>query len=126
MELPENQLAQFHILYGLTVACELPVLLIGLSSRHGLRARLFAAVWLNACSYPVVFFVLPQFVQDRVLYLTIAEVFAPVSECLLFWLAFIAGRPCDRRATVRDMVTVILANLTSFGVGLILWKSPAQ
>ena len=120
MSLPENRLAQFLVLYALTVAFETPVLLIGLSRRHSIGSRVFASIWLNACSYPVVFFVFPQLFEERAQYLLVAEIFAPVSECLLFWLAFIRGRSRDVNATVRDMVTVVLANLTSFGVGELL------
>ena len=126
--LPENIVARFLVLYLLTLACETPVLLVGLSARHSMRNRLFAAIWLNACSYPVVFFVLPEFFpgpEDELRYLVVAEIFAPVSECLLSWAAFIRGLPKDCRATLRDMVVVVLANLTSFGVGEILepfWK----
>lgn len=125
MQLPEHPLARFLFFYLLTVACEAPVLLVGLSARHTIKDRLFAAVWLNACSYPVVFFVFPEFFSEQWLYLLVAETFAPASECLLFWLAFIRRRPWSRGDTIRDMVVVVLANLTSFGVGLLLqphWK----
>jgi hypothetical protein len=58
--------------YVLTVAIETPVLLIGLSRRHGLARRLFAGVWLNACSYPIVVLALPVLIQSRPAYLTVA------------------------------------------------------
>jgi hypothetical protein len=125
MRLPQNEFAQFLVLYALTVVCETPVLLLALSRRHSLGARIFAGVWLNACSYPVVFFVFPKLIGGDPLtgtelipnHLIVSEIFAPVSECLLFWLAFIRGRPRDRGATIQDMVVVVLANLTSFMVG---------
>jgi hypothetical protein len=126
--LPGNLLLQFLVLYLLTVAWELPVLVIGLSRRHSIRDCLFAAIWLNACSYPVVFFVFPELFppqSEYVKYIVTAEVFAPLSECLLFWLAFIRSRPWSRGATIQDMAVVVLANLTSFGVGKLLepcWK----
>ncbi len=118
--LPDSLLAEFLIFYALTVVCETPVLLIGLSRRHSIPARIFAGIWLNACSYPVVFFVFQAAFANYVIFLTVSEIFAPVSECLLFWLAFIRGRPPDRTATIRDMIVVVLANLTSFGVGMLL------
>jgi hypothetical protein len=125
VRLPENPFAQFLVLYALTVAIETPVLLLALSRRHSLRSRLFAGVWLNACSYPVVFFVFPKLIGGDPLSgvellpndLIVSEIFAPVSECILFWLAFIRGRPRDLSATIQDMVVVVLANLTSFEVG---------
>ncbi|HVS39165.1 MAG TPA: hypothetical protein VMS17_26640, partial [Gemmataceae bacterium] len=61
-----NPLAQWQfLLYGylFTVFVEGLVLLPGLSARHPLSRRLFACVWLNACSYPVVVLVLPQFIS---------------------------------------------------------------
>jgi hypothetical protein len=119
--LPDNLLARFLIFYALTVVCETPVLLVGLSRRHSIGARIFAGIWLNACSYPVVFFVFREAIANETAFLTVAEIFAPVSECLLFWLAFIRGRKPDRTATIRDMIVVVLANLTSFGVGMLLW-----
>jgi hypothetical protein len=87
----------FLIYFLFTVAVETPILLVGLSARHPLGRRLFAGVWLNACSYPVVFFVLPALIdvnEQRALYLWVAEIFAPVAECALFWAAF--GAPLAR------------------------------
>lgn len=106
--------------YLLTVAVETAVLLVGLSRRHSVRARLFAGAWLTACTYPVVWLVLPPLFEERWLYLLVAETFAPVAECVLFWFAFVRGRDPDRRATQRDFVAVVLANLASFGVGELL------
>jgi hypothetical protein len=104
--------------YGLTVLIETPVLLVGLSPRHSLGRRLFAGVWLNACSYPVVVLVFPLLLDPSTLgYLVVAETFAPVAECVLFWLAF--GERAERfRASMwRDFAAITLANLASFAVG---------
>lgn len=49
------------------------------------------------------------------LYLTVAETFAPLVECLLFGTAF--GPALNRRAAVRDHAAIVLANLRSFGLG---------
>ena len=103
--------------YLVTVLVETAVLLPGLSRRHRPRDRLFAGVWLTACTYPVVWLVLPPLFADRWAYLLVAETFAPAAECVLFWLAFVRGRPADRPATLRDMAAVTAANLCSFGVG---------
>src|ERR671932_1664791 len=76
--------------YLFTVAVETPVLLLLLSPRHTLRRRLFAGLWLTACTYPVVVLVLPVLFAgtSRAAYLAVAETFAPVAECAIFWLAF--------------------------------------
>jgi hypothetical protein len=107
--------------YCLTVLVETPVLLVGLSARHPLRRRLFAGVWLNACSYPVVVLVLPLVFGDaRLAYLVVAETFAPVAECALFWLAFGSRAEWGRASMWRDSAAIVLANLASFGVGELL------
>ncbi|HEX4611416.1 MAG TPA: hypothetical protein VH092_24695 [Urbifossiella sp.] len=107
--------------YLFTVAVETAVLLAGLSRRHPVRARLFAGAWLTACTYPVVWLVLPGLFDGRTAYLVVAETFAPAAECALFWLAFIRPNPPDRRATVRDMLAVVAANLASFGAGELIY-----
>lgn len=99
--------------YLLTIAIETPVLLVGLSPRHGLARRLFAGVWLTACTYPIVVLVLPLLLEPRGLYLLVAETFAPAAECGLFWLAF----GTTDRSTWRDCTAIVLANLASFGIG---------
>ncbi|QJW96377.1 hypothetical protein [Frigoriglobus tundricola] len=109
--------------YLITVAVEAPVLVALLSRRHPLSVRLFAGVWLTACTYPVVWLVLPQVFgpsEQRWLYLLVAETFAPAAECAIFWYAFVRGRPRDRRATLRDLAAVTVANLCSFGLGEVL------
>jgi hypothetical protein len=96
--------------YLLTVSVETPVLVVGLSRRHPVKHRLFAGLWLTACTYPVVWLVLPPLFSERWLYLVVAETFAPVAECVLFRLAF-------GKASVRDLAAIVLANLLSFGAG---------
>ena len=106
--------------YLITIAIETPVLLVGLSRRHPRRHRLFAGVWLTACTYPVVWLVLPPIIDPgarRWLYLAVAETFAPAAECLLFWLAFGTAEPRTRGALVLDFAAVVMANLLSFGLG---------
>ena len=104
--------------YLLTVAVETGVLLAGQSRRHPVRVKLFAGVWLTACTYPVVWLVLPPLIPEpRWAYLLAAETFAPLAECVLFWAAFVRPMPPDHRATVHDMLAVVAANLASFAVG---------
>ena len=103
--------------YLITITVETAVLLVLLSRRHPVRVRLFAGVWLTACTYPIVWLVLPGLFAERWLYLLVAETFAPAAECLLFWLAFARRERPDRRATLRDLLAITLANLASFGLG---------
>ncbi|MBN9117706.1 MAG: hypothetical protein J0I06_00795 [Planctomycetes bacterium] len=124
------------VCYLITVAVETPVLVVFLSHRHSNRVRVFAGLWLTACTYPVVWLVLPPVFdgEPRWMYLLVAETFAPVAECAIFWYAFLRPRgreeedaegyveaPApDRRATVRDLTAITVANLCSFGVGEVL------
>jgi hypothetical protein len=105
--------------YLLTILIETPILCVGLSRRHPLKRKLFAGVWLTACTYPIVTLVLPLLFSpnSRALYLVVAETFAPVAECLLFWLAFGARDEVGKASMWRDFVAIIIANLASFGVG---------
>lgn len=104
--------------YLITIAIETPVLLLGLSRSHPWRRRLFAGVWLTACTYPIVVLVLPVLIPPdpvRWPYLLVAETFAPVAECALFSVAFHRGLKTGDR--LRDLVTIAVANLLSFGLG---------
>jgi hypothetical protein len=106
--------------YLLTITVETAVLLALLSRRHPVRVKLFAGVWLTACTYPVVWVVLPAVFDletQRGLYLLVAETFAPAAECALFWFAFVRRLPANKRATLRDFAAIVLANLASFGLG---------
>jgi hypothetical protein len=108
------------VCYLVTIAIETPILAVGLSRRHPMQHRLFAGVWLTACTYPVVWLVFPELIDSfrhPVLYLAVAETFAPAAECLLFWLAFGKAEPRTRAALIRDMAAVVAANLASFGAG---------
>ena len=103
--------------YLLTIAIETPILFIGLSSHHSKRRRILAGLWLTACTYPIVTLVLPLLLVEhsRAFYLLIAEVFAPVAECLLFWLAF------GKEAKWRDFAVIVVANVASFLVGELIF-----
>lgn len=105
--------------YLFTVAVETPVLLLLLSPRHPVRRRLFAGLWLTACTYPVVVLVLPTLFAgaSRAAYLLVAEIFAPAAECVLFYFAFSGG---DSRSARRDCAAIAVANLLSFLAGEVL------
>ena len=77
---------------------------------------------MTACTYPIVVLVLPLlFAPDRrVLYLVVAETFAPVAECVLFWLAFGNREAVGTRLMWRDFMAIIVANLASFAIGEVM------
>lgn len=108
--------------YVLTVLIETPILLIGLSRRHSIKRRLVAGVWLTACTYPIVVLVLPLLLADssRALYLVVAETFAPVAECILFWLAYGSSEELGKLSMWRDFAAIVVANLASFLAGEVL------
>ena len=121
--LPLSELWYFlPIGYLVTIALESPVLIVGLSSRLSLRRKLLCGVWLTACTYPIVVLVLPTifFGYSRNIYLAVAETFAPVAECLIFWLAFRGKELLERRDWVQCFIAIIFANLASFGAGEVL------
>jgi hypothetical protein len=108
--------------YLLTIAIETPILFAGLSSRHPKTRRLVAGVWLTACTYPIVVIVLPLLLASysRAVFLSVAETFAPVMECLLFWLAFGTRSELGRPSMWRDCAAIVIANLASFLIGELL------
>jgi hypothetical protein len=112
--------------YLLSIALETPVLLVGLSAHHGLGRRLFAGVWLTACTYPIVILVLPlcfDLPEQRAAYLLTAETFAPLAECALFWAGFGTRQEWGRLSMWRDFAAITAANLVSFGVGELLHEA---
>jgi hypothetical protein len=109
--------------YGLTVVVETLVLTVGLSKRHSLAVRSFAAAWLTACTYPAVNVIIPFLFKSTEAYLAevlTAESFAAVVECALFWAAFGRHGNPERQALGRDFTAIILANIASFGCGELL------
>ncbi len=110
--------------YLFSVLIETPILLVGLSPRHSWKRRLFAGVWLTACTYPTVILVLPMCIdaaEHRTIYLAAAETFAPLAECVLFWAAFGMRQEWGRWSMWRDFLVITLANLASFGGGELMY-----
>lgn len=108
--------------YLFTIAIETPVLLLGLPKKFSFKERFFAGLWLTACTYPVVVLVLPVVFAyySRNLYLLVAETFAPVAECALFWLVFRNKLGAGTKTILRSFAVIILANLLSFAGGELL------
>jgi len=112
----------FPLGYLFSILIETPVLLIGLSQRHPIKRRLWAGIWLTACTYPIVVLVLPIALANtsRALYLVVAEVFAPVAECILFWVAYGESKQAGKASMWRDFGAIVVANLASFLGGEVL------
>ena len=112
----------FPLGYLLSILIETPILLIGLSWRHPIKRRLLAGIWLTACTYPIVVLVMPLVFASasRAVYLIIAETFAPVAECALFWLAYGEAEQFGKASMWRDFGAIVIANLASFIGGEIL------
>ena len=108
--------------YLFTILIETPILLAGLSKRHSIKRRLFAGVWLTACTYPIVVLVMPLIFANvsRTIYLIVAETFAPVAECVLFWFAYGKSDEVGKRSMWQDFAAIIIANLASFLGGEVL------
>lgn len=103
-----------------TMAIETVVLVAILTRRHRLSVRLVAGIWLSACTLPIVWLVLPWFFSSHgsdKAYVVTAETFAAVTECCLFWIAFVRSQRRDKRATAWDMMTILLANALSYMAG---------
>jgi hypothetical protein len=121
--LPLTDLWKFlPIGYLFTILIETPILLVGLCRKVSIRQRLWLGVWLTACTYPIVILVLPAifYGRSRFIYLLVAETFAPVGECFLFWLAFRNRNLLGTRDWVRSLIVIVIANLASFGAGEVL------
>ncbi|HEV7394980.1 MAG TPA: hypothetical protein VGN86_00605 [Pyrinomonadaceae bacterium] len=108
--------------YFLTILIETPILVVGLSARHSFKRRILSGIWLTACTYPIVTLMLPMLFahSSRTIYLLVAETFAPVAECALFWFAFGNQSELATRGMWRDFAAITVANLASFGVGELL------
>lgn len=107
--------------YLLTITIETPILLVGLTRKLTERQRILCGIWLTACTYPIVVLVLAAvfYGEPRWLYLAVAETFAPLAECVLFWLAFRGGL-LNTADWLRSFAAIVIANLASFGIGELL------
>lgn len=105
--------------YLLTILIETPILLLGLSGKLTFKQKLLCGIWLTACTYPIVVLVLPTVFlgSPRWQYLAVAETFAPIGECIIFWLVFRGGKFLETADWIRSFAAIVIANLTSFGAG---------
>src|SRR5262245_49022131 len=119
---PQDLWFFFPIGYLFTIAVETPVLLIGLTRVLSFKQRLFAGFWLTACTYPIVVLVLPIVFSSssRATYLLVAETFAALGECALFWVAFKHTLESNLTAILRNFAVIVAANILSFAGGELL------
>jgi hypothetical protein len=105
--------------YLTTILIETPIVVFGLSPKLSLKQRILCGIWLTACTYPVVVLVLPTLLGSIswTLYLIVAEIFAPLAECTIFWLAFRGLVDLEKKDWIRCFIAIVVANLTSFGIG---------
>lgn len=118
--LPMRELFYFlPVGYLFTILIETPILIFGMPRPVTLKQRSWCGVWLTACTYPIVVLVLPAvfFESSRALYLMVAETFAPVAECTLFWLAFRSRVELTSMRWFHAFAAITVANLASFGLG---------
>lgn len=110
--------------YLLTVLIESPFLWF-LLPKLNLTQRFWLGLWLTACTYPIVVLVMPTAMDgvSRGLYLLVAETFAPLAECCLFWVSIRGLYVFTRKDWLLSFVAITLANLASFAVGEMLWLS---
>ena len=108
--------------YLVTILIETPILIIGLPKPLTLRQRVLCGLWLTACTYPIVILVVPAIFLDnsRTLYLAVAETFAPVAECVLFWFAYRRHELLTTGLWIQAFAAIVVANLASFGLGEVL------
>lgn len=108
--------------YLLTILIETPILFLFLPSKVTTKEKLFCGAWLTACTYPIVVLVLAPLLMDqsRPIYLLVAETFAPVAECTLFWAAFRRRAEFVGREWIVAFAAIVGANLASFAAGEML------
>ena len=113
-----SELFLFFLLgYIATVVIEVPVLMTGLASKHSLWEKFMCGLLLTAFTYPIVVLVLPATVLPRwgqIMYLVIAETYAPLAEVLFF--RFMTNQQLLAMPD-RDAVVITIANLLSFALG---------
>ena len=105
--------------YLLTILIEIPILILGLPRKFAVKDTIVNGLLLTAITYPVVVLVLPAIftgmgIENRVLFLAVAESFAPITEVLFF--RYLIDQPLAARLD-REAAVIVVANLTSFLLG---------
>ena len=105
--------------YCLTVLIEIPILIVGLPRKYSISETIVNGLLLTAITYPVVVMVLPAVftgmgIENRMLFLAVAESFAPITEVLFF--RYLMDQPLAARFD-REAAVIVMANLASFLLG---------
>ena len=105
--------------YLVTTLIEIPILILGLPRKFAVKDTIVNGLLLTAITYPVVVLVLPAIftemgIENRVLFLAVAESFAPITEVLFF--RYLIDQPLAARLD-REAAVIVVANLTSFLLG---------
>ena len=116
--------------YLLAVLIEVPILCMGFGRKYPISETIINGLLLTAVTYPVVIMVLPSLFQaagshNRLLYLAIAETFAPVAE--VFFFRYLTNRPVIGKPDW-EAIVIVAANVASFLIGeagLSRWLSTA-
>lgn len=103
--------------YLLTVALEAPWIIAGIKG-HSLAARIFWAFALTAFTYPFITIVFPAFIENRTIFIIVAETFAALGEAALFWA--VADRKSEMPTVKRNALIIVLANMSSYAAGELL------
>lgn len=116
--------------YLLTISMETPILFFGLANRYSLKQKLFAGAFLTACSYPFVAVFFPMIwdpYENYNTYIVVSEIFAPLSECVIFAWLFQRRKPgLTLKQRMFDFAAIIAANLFSYLFGEFLKGSGLQ
>ena len=107
----------FILAYTLTIGIEIPLLYLVTRKQAEASLILVTGVVMNACTLPIVWFVLPLCLQGAAYVLT-SEIFAVVVEC--FIIRYILR--VDLRTA---FLGSFLANLGSFLFGLLIFGLPS-
>lgn len=105
--------------YILTVLIEVPILCVGMSSKHRMKDKVISGLLLTAFTYPIVIMVIPAGlysadITSRWACLGVSETFAPLAE-ILFFRYLVHQRFMS--TLDRDAVAIVVANLASFVAG---------
>lgn len=110
----EPSLVQFLEAFILTYAIETPILYLVLRRFLTVKKSAVLSLLLNAFSLPLVWFVIPALMPDRLLYVASAEGFAVSTEASLLRLVGISWR--------KAIPASVIMNMASFSLGLVYYS----
>jgi hypothetical protein len=106
--------------FALAAPVESLVLAVALK-RVPLRRRVLMALAMNACSHPIMVVIIEPILRGRLP----GPSFVIVTEALVIGLEIaLVALMTDGRWRARDAIVIALANVASFGVGLVVFGPP--